>query len=63
MHNFSELMIGDMFNTMAVRAVKTSEDDAIVVLTMHPNLMVGDRIEYGPSDEVLLLWSCILEVR
>lgn len=63
MKMFSELAVGDMFNTMAVRAVKISENEAIVVLTMHPNLKVGDRIEYGPSDEVVLLWSCILEVR
>jgi hypothetical protein len=63
MDKFGDLMVGDMFNTMAVRAVKVSEDEAIVVMTMHPNLKAGDRIEYAPNDEVVLLWSCILEVR
>jgi hypothetical protein len=63
MHKFRELAVGDMFNTMAVRAVKISDDEAIVVLTFHPNLKAGDRIEYAPNDEVVLLWSCILEVR
>ena len=56
-------MVGDMFNTMAVRAVKISDTEALVVMTMHPALMVGDRIKYSQSDEVVLLWSCLLEVR
>lgn len=58
MYTFGELSIGDMFNTISARWVKIDDSRAICVMSsIHK---IGDIKDFNQSDEVILLWSCVL---
>lgn len=54
MTKFNELNIGDMFNSMIARYVKTDDKHAIVV--MSSMLDIGTIMEFS-DEEVIVLWS------
>ena len=55
MFRFEQLCIGDMFKTIIARWVKTSDSDAICVFSCVA--VVGEKINFNPKREVVLLWS------
>ena len=57
---FGAILIGDMFNTMTARWVKTSDTEAICV--MSGMILLGEITEFKPDTQIVLLWSCILNV-
>lgn len=57
-YTFNDLLIGDMFNTMSARWVKTSVTQAISVMsTLHP---LGTIRTFYPDKEIVLLYSTVL---
>ena len=57
-YTFGDLLIGDLFNTKSARWVKTSETEAIVVLSAMNRL---GEIHKIPLDQgIILLYSSIL---
>lgn len=59
MYHFSQLCIGDMFNTKPARWVKVSETEAICVLSgVFP---LGTIREFTDEQSIILLWSCVLK--
>lgn len=60
MYTFSQLCIGDMFNTKAARWVKISTGQAICV--MGGFVPVGNVQTIDNDEPVIVLWSCILDV-
>lgn len=60
MNTFGRLCLGDMFNTMTARWVKTSPTEAICVMSaIHP---LGTIKQFEEDDEnIVLLWSAVLK--
>lgn len=52
---FSDIVEGDMFNTMAARWVKTSETQAICVWSAL--IPLGAIEEFSPDAQVIVLYS------
>lgn len=52
---FGDLYIGDMFNTMVGRYVKTSETEAICVMSAIDKL--GQICTFNDSTNIVVLWS------
>lgn len=58
MITFGDLSVGDMFNTMVARWVKTGNDMAIVVMCSCPFAFdVGEKQVFRRGQEIVLLWS------
>lgn len=57
-YTFSDLLLGDMFNTKVARWVKTSDKSAICVLSSC--VFVGDIHVFQPETQVVLLYSTVL---
>lgn len=55
---FGRICIGDMFNTKAARWVKTSETEAICVMSAVHKL--GSIHPFSADADIVLLWSAIL---
>lgn len=55
MYTFGQLYIGDLFNTLAARWVKTSSREALVV--MSNCFSVGETFRMTSTQEVVVLWS------
>ena len=54
---FSDLSVGDTFNTMVARWAKTSGHMAEVVMGTVPEFEVGTRYVFRGDQEVILIWS------
>ncbi len=59
MWKFSDLLIGDMFNTLPARWVKISPTQAICV--MSGAIQLGSIRTIPDETEIILLWSCLLK--
>ena len=57
---FGKICIGDMFNTKVARWVKTSETEAICV--MSSIFSIGYIHSFGTKEPIVLLWSSVLKV-
>lgn len=55
---FGDLCLGDLFNTKAARWVKTSETEAICVMSALIGL--GQIVPFDLARDVVLLWSAVL---
>lgn len=58
MYKFSQLMVGDMFNTKAARWVKYSGNKALCV--MSSVVVVGSLRKFSDKEDIVVLYSSLL---
>ena len=56
MYTFGQLRVGDMFNTMSARWVKTSQSEAMSVMRLGC-FSIGETCHLAATQEVIILWS------